>query len=486
MTDKKDDVTRFEIIFLLLLALSIFGFRLISLNAPPDRDEGTYAYIAHSISSHELPYRDIFDHKPPLAYFIYTAAFSVFGENMEGVRNFTTCYVIAAMLLVYMLARTVSGPFGAMASAFFYALFQNNIMMQGMGANMEVFTQFPLIAAMLFLVDRDRDYEHVNFFVAGFFTAVACLVKSMIGFFAAGALIYIFIYSERKLRNTAWFIAGFAVCAAGAAAWVMKNGIMNEFINCVFTYNIGYPFRWDTGNQPPYLIKGTLFFIRSSVLVLPGLAYFIYMAFKEKKNSIYGLVVIAFISVYLGIVFLHGVYPHYYLVLAGCSAMIAGISLNNLYVFMAKKRKTAAAITTAFIMIISVGFYLRTSLTADIIKTGRYAFPLFYESQNMAGIINGSKDKATTLFVWPDEPEIYFLTGIKAPGKYIYAYPLEKNKEGMESLTSAIYGAPPDYIVMEKGQEGVFNGLLEGSYGRIADGKYLELFKKNGVTAGKK
>jgi hypothetical protein len=39
---------------------------------------------------------------------------------------------------------------------------------------------------------------------------------------------------------------------------------------------------------------------------------------------------------------------------------------------------------------------------------------------------------------------------------------------------------------MEKGQEGVFNGLLEGSYGRIADGKYLELFKKNGVTAGKK
>jgi hypothetical protein len=50
-----------------LLAL-VFLARLGALDVPLERDEGAYAYIAAQWRSGLIPYRDVFDHKPPLVY----------------------------------------------------------------------------------------------------------------------------------------------------------------------------------------------------------------------------------------------------------------------------------------------------------------------------------------------------------------------------------------------------------------------------------
>ena len=64
------------------LALWATSFRDVVL----DRDEGVYATVAQAWAAGKLPYRDVFDHKPPGIYVIYRAVFACFGESMIPVR----------------------------------------------------------------------------------------------------------------------------------------------------------------------------------------------------------------------------------------------------------------------------------------------------------------------------------------------------------------------------------------------------------------
>src|SRR5690348_4867189 len=55
-----------------LLAMTVAVLmRLPALRLPLERDEGAYAYIANLWLHGGLPYRDVFDHKPPLLYLLY-------------------------------------------------------------------------------------------------------------------------------------------------------------------------------------------------------------------------------------------------------------------------------------------------------------------------------------------------------------------------------------------------------------------------------
>jgi 4-amino-4-deoxy-L-arabinose transferase-like glycosyltransferase len=475
---KSRDISGLELGFIALAAFFIFFTRLQSLELPMDRDEGTYAYIAQGLSSHMMPYRDTFDHKPPLAYFLYKSAFDIFGTDREAVRNFTTACVVLTMLLVYMFARIYSGGFGAMLAAFLYALYQQNFMLQGLGSNIEIFTQFPLAASMLFLADREKKYEHINFFIAGFFAAIAFFIKPMVGFFAAAALLYIIFYSSRRVRNPAWFIAGFITVAAGTAAWAFKNGIFGEFYSDVFTYNIAYASRWNDPELYKNLFRGGLFYIRSSIIGSAAVAYFIYRIFREPKNGLNFLLPASALSLYAGIIVLKGAYPHYYLTLAAVTAIAGGIMTQQLYRMMSKHGRIRAAIFAALFIASTTWIYLDT-IKAGRAFTGRnFIMPVFYDAATVSGLINNSKDPNTTLFVWPNEPEIYFLTGIKAPVKYIYSYPIEGDKAALDRVTAEVYARPPAYIVLEKGQEGGFTGLLNAAYIKAMDTNTLTLYRR--------
>jgi len=55
---------------LALLGVLVLPFLLAApfLNEPFEKDEGTYATVARGLLDGQLPYRDLFDHKPPLVY----------------------------------------------------------------------------------------------------------------------------------------------------------------------------------------------------------------------------------------------------------------------------------------------------------------------------------------------------------------------------------------------------------------------------------
>src|SRR5512132_3256049 len=82
-----------ELVFLLaLLAIPILLY-LPFAGIPFERDEGVYATVAQGLLRGEMPYRDLFDNKPPLVYAWYALSFLLFGERVVAPR------ILAAVLL---------------------------------------------------------------------------------------------------------------------------------------------------------------------------------------------------------------------------------------------------------------------------------------------------------------------------------------------------------------------------------------------------
>src|SRR5207247_9342237 len=57
--------------------------------SPLERDEGVYATIAQRLLRGDVPYRDLFDNKPPIVYGWYAFSFLVFGEGVAATRIVT-------------------------------------------------------------------------------------------------------------------------------------------------------------------------------------------------------------------------------------------------------------------------------------------------------------------------------------------------------------------------------------------------------------
>ena len=87
LTDKSK-LTRFELIFLILAASLTITF--VSTSSPlypfnPWDDVNVFFTLGRGIKHGLVPYKDIFDHKGPLLYFIYFLAVLISEKSFVGV-----------------------------------------------------------------------------------------------------------------------------------------------------------------------------------------------------------------------------------------------------------------------------------------------------------------------------------------------------------------------------------------------------------------
>jgi len=94
----------------LIGTFAIFIYRLSVSNLQIDWDEEVYFQIARHWSADVLPYRDIFDHKPPLVYLIYKAL-SLNGASMAAVRIGAAALLTASLFHLWRSLRDRLSPY---------------------------------------------------------------------------------------------------------------------------------------------------------------------------------------------------------------------------------------------------------------------------------------------------------------------------------------------------------------------------------------
>ena len=79
-------MNRKTLLILFLVLILQFALRIPFLNEPLEVDEGAYAYMGQRVLAGDVPYRDFFDHKPPVIYYINALILKTFGETIFSIR----------------------------------------------------------------------------------------------------------------------------------------------------------------------------------------------------------------------------------------------------------------------------------------------------------------------------------------------------------------------------------------------------------------
>jgi hypothetical protein len=173
----KNPRTNPALILLLLAVLLVVIVRLRLLATPLERDEGEFAYAGQLLLQGIPPYKLFYNMKFPGIYAAYALMMLFFGQSPSGIHFGLLLVNLAAIWLLYRLARRFLDAPGAAAAAASYGLLSTSPVVMGSAAHATHFVVAAALAGLLLLLWAEDRGKHVLFFCGGFLMGMACLMK---------------------------------------------------------------------------------------------------------------------------------------------------------------------------------------------------------------------------------------------------------------------------------------------------------------------
>ena len=272
-------------VILAFLAVGLAAFLVIRLNLswrpdisklPPD--SGFYAYYGKAILHGQLPYRDIWDDKPPLGYYLNALGLFVFGQTPWGVWWSSVVWILGCMVLFFVVIKKLLGGVTAgVTSIIFLGALMNPQIFQG-GNLMEVYSLAPQIGTIgityLFITNHRKPWLA---FLAGVLTASAFLIKQPTIMLGCSSILLMMISSlnEWKIREAfrigLGFLLGTVSLIAVVSVYWLWVGALGQFLDGAFLQGFSFiggsesslreNFFYTLVNVLPYLYIGWLYLI---------------------------------------------------------------------------------------------------------------------------------------------------------------------------------------------------------------------------------
>ncbi|MBX7168587.1 MAG: glycosyltransferase family 39 protein [Pirellulales bacterium] len=238
-----------ELAVLALVLAAYFAARWPFSELPLMRDEGEYAQMGQALRQGLLPYRDIYNQKPPVVFAIFAALQAIAGEGLLALRLATTVWAAAATTLTWIVARRLFGPVGALGTALVMVELLFDLAGVFHSASTELFMLLWVAAALACWYPRNRR-GWPALAAAGVFAALACQTKqtgiALVGFLC---LERVWAWLTRRepgepLRQVAAdlgnVLTAFAIANAAIVAPFVLTGTWQDYVTCVWTNNFAY------------------------------------------------------------------------------------------------------------------------------------------------------------------------------------------------------------------------------------------------------
>lgn len=451
MTDKQKDAAGLS-----LLLLVSFLARWPLRTAVLIRDEGEYAYIGQRILHGALPYRDIYNQKTPLVFYLMAAIQKCLGPGLAELRVTTTLYGLAATILVFLLARSLLGRGAAfIAAASFSAMTFDQV-----GAIDSSCTEFYMllwVAAALLLWQRAlKTRGLLPLLLAGAAAGAAYQTKQ------TGIAVIIFFVAQRlwdRRREPSSLspsplltpLLGFLLVQCLVMAYFAAHGGLRNYIECTWSRNWQYVgWRHQGWTQTAALAVSALtvaarwdagFWVWGAA----GLA----AAARSKQSGLASglwilLCLLAAAALTAGIP-----YAHYYVPLIVPLSLGYAMAASWLYerLKLEKNRSLQACLWLALMM----------PWAGPLLRQVRPPRPpavmaLFEQAPQAAQYLARHTAADEPILVVGSEPEIYFYAGRPAASRMVITYPMtgpytyapKLSEEFLRDLTDR----PPRYVVL--------------------------------------
>lgn len=329
---------RTRVVLLALALVVVAGTPLLLslpfLGEPMEQDEGVYFSMA---LSGNLPYLEVFDHKPPVIYGWYALSLVLTGgdPSIEAIRVLAALQLSAMALAVVWVGSLTGGWRLGLTAGLLAAVSTSNQFLQ-FNANTETFMLFPMVLALGSFLVGLRRRNAAWFVLSGALIALATLTKT-VGALNFAALLGVLLWSgamgqvswEAVRRWSLSLTAGAGFVVALAVTPFVVSGHFSEFWYANVTYNISYsnlvsPLAkvYGLAQVNMHVIAGGLF-----LWVMAGVGAILLL--EKVPRTEHAALLASVAAVYLGASLTGQEYPHYWVPMVPFAALLAGFAVTR-------------------------------------------------------------------------------------------------------------------------------------------------------------
>lgn len=442
---------------LALLCAWHLGLRWRGMALPRISDEGGYAYEAVLLEEGGVPYRDAYDQKPPLIYFIYRLSHLLFGRTAQAPRWLAAAGCWLAMILLYRLTPATWAMGARLAApAAFATLTTLPVGDLGFVANTEVFVALFTTISVSLAWEGGSSLRSIV--LAGLAAGCAVMTKQT----AMWSVVLIAAIAVRSLsplrqglERLAAFAAGVGAVPAACLAYFALRGAAGDFIDQAFLRNFDYAnfvlqsgagweqVGWVLGVLMPACLRGAW---PAALLAVVGLVLALSQGDRDRRIGILAAswLAAAAAGVAVGLWF----FPHYLVVLAPPLSLACALGVQRVSGGRAAVGMALAAVVALYPAAANASAYFRDS-PQELARRLMFPNPLF-ESMELAGQLRANSKAGDSIYVFGSEPQIYVYAGRRAATRHMYIYPLTlfpRSAADVERELAELEAAGPRHIV---------------------------------------
>ena len=454
-----------NIVFLIVVLFLTFVARIPSLFEPFWYvDEGVDMTVAEGLSRGLDLYKGIFDNKTPGIYLLSLVAIKVLGHSIWSLRIVLSFWVLATEIALFLLTKKLFNQKIAVVAVLVFAFLTTIPFLEGNIANGEIFMILPtVIAALLVLNNR--------YFLGGSFFAFALLFKipSLFDFLAFS--IFLFLGAKYLLSNVkilSFLFLGFLTPLFLTAFYFFLRGNFADFYFAIFSSNIGYT---NYGNY--FLIPNGLLIIKGVLPIITSL-YLLFKKIRGRKLTNFDLLLIWLAFAIYGSSFGGRNYAHYLI------QTLPPLSIVAASLFEKKLRLASLAVLALLIGgIFMVGFRIEEiklsyykNFFSYLTTKNQIAYNASFDSKvnrnySLASFIERNTKKEDYIFLWSNDPQVYFLSARIPPTRFTVAYHIYSYQGAKKEVVTSLVEKRPKFIFVEVPSENNFrelDNLLEKNY----------------------
>lgn len=426
----------------------------------PARDSGVFLYSGWRVQAGAIPYRDFWDHKPPLIYYIDAAGLALSAGTRWGVWSLEVVFLFVAAWLGFKTLKAYFGSACAFLASWIW-LIALAPALQGGNLTEEFALPLQFFALYLLAAGLDAGLTGKRGMLLGVAGALAFFLKqTTTGLWVAIPVLWTSDCMRgrafrRWMAELAWTAAGAAPVNLVVVAFFASHRSLAEAWDAAFAFNLVYSAgdvtpiaRLIHGIQGVSILGGAGLWELAVLGLGLGLLRVIVRGPGDRLRS--PLISVAMIDLPVEIVFvsLSGrSNPHYYVSMLPALSVLAGATIWTAARFMGQHYPGNVMRAAA---ILAAGLLAWSSFAVLKIQTNQLAsVPVEYPLT--ASYVDASTPPDATLLVWGDEASINYMASRPSPTRFVYLFPLYQMGYGTKQLIAGFLRSlvqnPPDLIV---------------------------------------
>lgn len=439
------------------LALLPVLLYLPSLGAPLERDEGVYATIAQGLQNGLIPYRDLFDNKPPLVYVWYSLSFVLLGENVAAPRIVAAVLLALTTLLLLWEVRLLVSWRAAYLAAFIFAL-STGLARVGLHANTEAYMLLPLVGSLVAFTLGIRRRRAYLFFVAGLLAGLAVMTKQVAVWNLLGLLIMACLWGlyqrrhwQRHLRRVGALVVGAVVSVTVVLLPFALARALDDFLEANLVFNMRWLGALSSLQQLMNFLLGTGFFMAIAAPLVAASVLGLLLLWRRRRWPEDYLLAVWFVASAVGLLSARRFYPHYFMHLLPAVAILSGLALYHYFRPQVVARHGLA---------VFVGLSLLLGLASNLVvylappEAARTVSEAAFEdvrwerdSRALGQYLARNTTPRDTIYVYGRESQIYFYARRMPAARHIYDRSFWLEKGTLAETIEELRRTRPVYIV---------------------------------------